>query len=431
MAEIYTSIPGAIPPREGTFDIPVNRWTRNLDGTPDIVDRILYTHPLFQATKAINESLYEPDPDFDWKSKLPGYERYVYDIANIRSEKQWLAWKERVDTLEEYRKSIATDGNIATGLMAAAADPINLIPIPLLKGIGFWKGAAYGAATNAAVQTPLSGIALLSDPTTTVDDELESIAYAGVFGALIGGVVGGMRVREISNNAIKDHRAIEENLTSVNQETRTNPAAQEALDSRTLDLSEFSIKPKPGDAALQADARFFGGPDNSIQAPMGRLSTSIEVPLPTDNPAYMGGLFAPRGGKGGLAPAYGLENVIGHWGPAMRLESRGSQALSDLAHALGGDFGVAQRGNAEGVATAPSAFLLAGTWGARAVDSMNSVQQYWLNSRGYEKSNTVAGYNITATGVKLSDKIEGYTQTKDNLRTDASVKLAEHDFSAG
>ena len=422
-------IPSVMPLQEGTFQVPINRWTRNPDGTPDIVDRTLYTHPLFQATKAISESLYEPDPDFDWKSKLPGYERHVYEIAKIRSEKEWLAWKERVDTLEQYRRDIADNGTIATGLVAGAVDPINWLPIPLLKGMGFWKGAAYGAATNIAVQTPISGIGLLADPTTTITDEMESIAYAGIFGGLIGGVVGGLKSREIANKAIQEHRAIEENLASINAETPVSRQARDVLDSRTRDLSEPSTTPKPGDSILNADARTYGGSDNSVRGRVGLDGPSIEVPLPTDRPGYEGGLFEPRGGRGGLAPAKGLENVIGHWGPYMRLESRGSQALSDIGHALAGDFGVAQRGNLEGLPTAQSAYLNAGRWGAMAVDVQESVKKYWLNSKGYKEAKTIAGYDVTAMVARAEDKIESYTQKRDGIPTDASVKLAEHDFS--
>ena len=72
-------------------------------------------------------------------------------------------------------------------------DPINLIPIPIARGMGFFRGARTGGVAVGGVMAGAEGARAEIDPTNPWYEPPLAIAGGAIFGAAIGGGVGAMK----------------------------------------------------------------------------------------------------------------------------------------------------------------------------------------------------------------------------------------------
>ena len=122
---------------------------------------------------------------------ITGYEHIADDFIKSTSPAETQVIKDLYDHNIQLRHNLKNHG--FARFMGNLLDPINLIPIPIAKGLGFVKGAKVGGlAVGGVMGVAESGRALL-DPTNPWWEPYIAISGGALFGAAIGGGVGAMR----------------------------------------------------------------------------------------------------------------------------------------------------------------------------------------------------------------------------------------------
>ena len=186
-----------------TSRLPINR-TANIS-TPqgfmdDVGDEFMlnWVGQIFQRNNLkddFNFSL-DIDPLYDpfEKNNLAGYEEYVSEFKEVRNKEHHDFIKAVIDTNLARRNRLETsDGflrNIGAGLLGNLPDPINFIPIPLVKGMSFAQKAGRGALISMGLVGATEPIRRNLDPTATSQETIGYIASAGLFGGALTGLLG-------------------------------------------------------------------------------------------------------------------------------------------------------------------------------------------------------------------------------------------------
>jgi len=150
-----------------------------------------------QAIQSFMDSMAHPsgerdDPDYSplRDESFDGYMDHVEDLAVARSPSHFQSIKRMIDTNTNRRMNMNRGGAGWSRFLAGAADPMNLIPIPLARGLGFVQGAKVGAIAGggsmAAEEMARAGL----DPTSTPEESMMAIGTATLLGAGIGGIAG-------------------------------------------------------------------------------------------------------------------------------------------------------------------------------------------------------------------------------------------------
>ena len=134
-----------------------------------------------------NHLLQPVDTELNIAQHIGGYEQYAEEFAEARNIEHINFIKNKIDLNEDRRYLLEEYDGFMPDVMAALADPITYVPIPLAKGLSFatrfGKGFGYGAGLLATTEP----IRLSQDPTSSIT---ESIAYVGGGGLLIGLLTG-------------------------------------------------------------------------------------------------------------------------------------------------------------------------------------------------------------------------------------------------
>jgi hypothetical protein len=84
--------------------------------------------------------------------------------------------KRRIDfNLQEKDIQARGEWGFSAELVGGLSDSVNLVPIPISRGLGFLKGAAMGAAGNAALTAATHPIRIGTDPTADWNELAYSI----------------------------------------------------------------------------------------------------------------------------------------------------------------------------------------------------------------------------------------------------------------
>lgn len=132
-----------------------------------------------------------PEEGFNPWAHLKGYEQYAGMLTRARSTAEVDAMKRRIDfNLQEKDIQARGEWGLLASLTGGLSDPVNLVPIPIARGLGFVKGAAVGGTANAALTAVSDPIRIATDPTADWNELAYSIGGAALFGAALGGVAG-------------------------------------------------------------------------------------------------------------------------------------------------------------------------------------------------------------------------------------------------
>jgi hypothetical protein len=132
-----------------------------------------------------------PDPSYHVWRDMQGYEIYAGTLAQSRSKAETDALKRMIDSNRRDQRTAASgELGIVGDLMAGAFDPVNLIPIPAVKGIGLIRGALKMGAATGAISAGTELVRLNADPTGEWNQMPGNIALASLLGGLIGAPVG-------------------------------------------------------------------------------------------------------------------------------------------------------------------------------------------------------------------------------------------------
>ena len=152
---------------------------------------------MFIDNRASNEAgvKYEPFSQDDGSYNVyrdedfSGLYPYLDEFQGIRNHKEFLAQTYKIRINNDLRHAVE-DYPITHFLAAGIIDPINLIPIPLALGKGFWKGAKLAAAINAPLVAGTEVFRVSLDPTADKMEILYSTMGSMLFTGLIGGLAG-------------------------------------------------------------------------------------------------------------------------------------------------------------------------------------------------------------------------------------------------
>ena len=115
---------------------------------------------------AMRPGFFEPEPPSDYNvyrdEDLSGYEQYYHDFLGVNTPEEAAAMKSLIDMNTDRRIALDQNGAMWTRLLANVLDPINLVPVPLARGVGFVKGFKRGAVGVGGVLAPANSCDLAS-----------------------------------------------------------------------------------------------------------------------------------------------------------------------------------------------------------------------------------------------------------------------------
>jgi len=134
------------------------------------------------------------------KENLEGYENYASKFTDVINKEHHDQIKLGIDkNLSRRERLNASDRGIMPALVAGLGDPINWIPIPFVRGIGFGSRFIKGGAVAAGLVGATEPVRRLLDPTSTNE---ETAAYIGG-SFFLGGMLSGIFGRRIASQTIK------------------------------------------------------------------------------------------------------------------------------------------------------------------------------------------------------------------------------------
>ena len=120
-----------------------------------------------------------------------GYENHLNDILHSRSPNETLVIKQIIDRNNSNRRSFEDHG--WSRFFGNLLDPINLVPIPIARGLGFVRGSIQGSKAGAVGIGASEIIRAELDPTNPVEEPYIAIAGGALLGGAIGGIAGGIK----------------------------------------------------------------------------------------------------------------------------------------------------------------------------------------------------------------------------------------------
>lgn len=130
----------------------------------------------------------------DWnpilQSDLRGYEQFIHRFADARSPGEVEFIKRMIDANMIGKRELEYGGAGWSRFLSNILDPVNLVPIPALGGIGFFRGALRGAGSFAATGVVSELAVQQLDPTYENGEFVGNLAANTLLGAAIGGPLG-------------------------------------------------------------------------------------------------------------------------------------------------------------------------------------------------------------------------------------------------
>lgn len=146
-----------------------------------------------EIDKIMSRSSSVIDPNYDPLDNIPkGYERYAdaYTWAMNQAEADQIT--QNIDenlAIRQRQSQLGFGTNLMVGLVTGIFDPVNLIPVPGLKGLGFVQGALKGGASLGTINAAQELVRNELDPTSTNTETAINIGLGYlVAGAISGGI---------------------------------------------------------------------------------------------------------------------------------------------------------------------------------------------------------------------------------------------------
>jgi hypothetical protein len=136
----------------------------------------------------------ERTPGYDPLDHVPkGYEQYAdsFMFARNQDEVDVITGniQENLD-IRQRQSELSLSQNLVTGLITGLLDPINLVPVPGLAGLGFVKGAMLGGVSAGSLNAAQEIVRDRLDPTSTATETSINIGIGYLAAGLISGGIG-------------------------------------------------------------------------------------------------------------------------------------------------------------------------------------------------------------------------------------------------
>ena len=244
--------------------------------------RYTYGNPLAKLRQSI---VGQADPNFvvnrDHIANAPL--EILDDVLDSNSQ-------EEVDFhMDLYKKNLQlrdelSNGRFSAMIFAGIADPINLIPLPTVKGLGFYRGFKRTAGGVFALSAGVETIRKKTDPLDTgMFESVLNVGGSALFGGLLGGGVGHItakRFGENYHNASNFAEGRKSNVFPVSTKTvkfnNTNtdkfdgtievPDIKKVPEEQLFEENGFEYLPKneKAKAQLEKDNKFVWSPMNKL-----------------------------------------------------------------------------------------------------------------------------------------------------------------------
>ena len=421
-----------------------------------------YAHDNGYTSGGIDKD-YDPfDPD-----NLAGYEQYAGKFVDVINKDHHDFLKQKIDrNLMRRERLESSERGIMPALVAGLGDPINLIPIPFVKGISFGHKFVKGGLMSAGLVGATEPIRRANDPTASNQETAMYIGGAFLLGGLFSGALGKTVTRKtitekgginkISDNYFESHAKTEgrntwENgwsykvgddayntgveVSNTNSFTgkRYNPVVFQGVKSgNKLVVDETYLrnlytqgKHLVSDiaGANPLPRKMFKTPDDYINF---RMKKEIFSRLYTKrkkgeklidyenrlNDDVINDIIKINSAPRTTDTNKLLEFVEGwtNYGTVMK-------AFKDPYYArkmqeLGGDFATAMRGNKEGVPTANSVIMDSFTkWYSGLRTTLQSIDDEFVAHRvGNGNSRKILDMNLQKGGIRAKDAINNFTR---------------------
>ena len=144
---------------------------------------------------------FEEDPEFEVTSEMIKGMPYELqeDIVMSKSQKEFDYRSRLWDEMDSVRQNLAINKSIGAGLFAGVFDPINLIPIPTVWGVGFWRGAKRMATAGGSLTAGQELARGYNDPHYQPIESVLAIGGSALLSGALGGAIGGLSKRFGSN----------------------------------------------------------------------------------------------------------------------------------------------------------------------------------------------------------------------------------------
>lgn len=163
-------------------------------GFMDVVSDQFMTGWLADSATKYRGLQFPAEQGYVWSDHVPpGYEQYASDFAHTESRAEAEYLKQSIDrthAAEGRLSNVPFMENLAGGFVAGFADPLNYVAMPVMRGVGFAKGALRGSTAFGGVAAFGVGVESQVDPTLTLEQGLYTIGGAALLGAVGGGGVG-------------------------------------------------------------------------------------------------------------------------------------------------------------------------------------------------------------------------------------------------
>ena len=132
------------------------------------------------------------DPDFDPYAlvNIMGYEAFASEFIDSKSHEQQSYIKSVIDDKQRMRSRLHGTGSWAAGLAAGLVDPVNLAPLPFVKGLGFVRGFTKGGSTVAGLTVLEEGLVQSQGIDTPLLESAAAVGGSYILGGILSGAVG-------------------------------------------------------------------------------------------------------------------------------------------------------------------------------------------------------------------------------------------------
>lgn len=133
--------------------------------------------------------------------QLIGYDDHFSEFASSTSPRETALRIMMLDKNRRRRRDLEDRG--FARFMGNVLDPINIIPVPISRGLGLFKGFKTGAVSTVAPLAASETVRAGLDPTNPTFEPLMAIGGGALFGGAIGGLVGSVPFKnmELSGGA--------------------------------------------------------------------------------------------------------------------------------------------------------------------------------------------------------------------------------------
>nr|BAR17150.1 putative phage internal virion protein D [uncultured Mediterranean phage uvMED] len=302
----------------------------------------------------------------------------IPQLLESKNENEFYHRIQSYDDIKNVKEELGINNSFMASLFAGVFDPINLLPVPALKGVGFVRGVKRGIVSGLGIGTVSESLRAPFDPTNTHLETALNVGGATFFGGMFGGGIGHL-TRKKAGKDFAEQSGIDDNM----------PGFEDLVERKKINNSEglFEIKKEKPQSLADSYTQFYR--DNNFFRREDKLNLSnkdLEA-KPADSFGYAELTM----------PATPFGRVVLNYQ---------SNAMLKLASGIAGDGGIKFKTNESGISLMPEGSILLnkGRWDGIASVFELEMQNLYVKQFGIENPANIATQNFSYTGFNIASK---------------------------